>query len=154
MEFNPGPLRFMPADQMAQVLGEPLAARLKTFGVKVEANQSTVLYLKYQEQTGDALQVVERRSPFDFRGTPTGQTVNETKFQLEIGWKQAGTDRVYWKTTSQGSTSRSTNAATVSDQSIHQEMVDRLKRQLNSLMIPYYIPEDETIPLLPVLSSR
>ena len=43
MEFNPGPLRFMPADQMAQVLGEPLAARLKTFGVKVEANQSTVL---------------------------------------------------------------------------------------------------------------
>ena len=98
--------------------------------------------------------VAERRSPFDFRGTPTGQTVNETKFQLEIGWKQAGTDRVYWKTTSQGSTSRSTNAATVSDQSIHQEMVDRLKRQLNSLMIPYYIPEDETIPLLPVISAR
>ncbi|MBC7819727.1 MAG: WD40 repeat domain-containing protein, partial [Planctomycetaceae bacterium] len=154
MEFNPGPLRFMPADQMAQVLGQPLAERLKTFGIKVEANQPTVLYLKYQEQTGDALQVVERRSPFDFRGTPTGQTVNETRFQLEIGWKQAGTDRVYWKTTSQGSTSRSTNAATISDQSIHQEMVDRLKRQLNSLMIPYFIPEDPTIPLLPAISSR
>ena len=154
MEFNPGPLRFMAADQMAQVLGQPLAERLKTFGVKVEANQSTVLYLKYEEKTGDTLQVVERRSPFDFRGTPTGQSVNETRYQLEIGWKQAGSDRVYWKTTSQGSTSRSTNAATISDQSIHQEMVDRLKRQLNSLMIPYFIPEDPSIPLLPAISSR
>lgn len=154
MEFNPGPLRFMAADQMAQVLGQPLAERLKTFGIKVEANQPTVLYLKYHEQTGDTLQVVERRSPFDFRGTPTGQTVNETKYQLEIGWKQAGSDRVYWKTTSLGSTGRSTNAATVSDQSLHQEMVDTLKRQLNSLMIPYFIPEDPSIPLLPAISSR
>ncbi|MFM9966247.1 MAG: MJ0042-type zinc finger domain-containing protein [Planctomycetaceae bacterium] len=154
MEFNPGPLRFMPAEQMAQVLGQPLAERLKTFGVKVEANQPTVLYVKYNEQTGDTLQVVEQRSPFDFRGTPTGQTVNETKYQLEIGWKKAGTDRVYWKTTSLGSTARSTSAATVSDQSLHQEMVDRLKRQLNSLMIPYYIPEDPSIPLLPTISSR
>lgn len=154
MEFNPGPLRFMAADQMAQVLGQPLADRLKTFGIKVEANQPTVLYLKYQEQTGDALQVVERRSPFDFRGTPTGQSVNETKYQLEIGWKQAGTNKVHWKTTSQGSTPRSTSAATISDQTIHQEMVDRLKRQLNSLMIPYFIPEDASIPLLPAISSR
>jgi predicted Zn finger-like uncharacterized protein len=154
MEFNPGPLRFLPADQMAQILGEPLAARLKTFGIKVEANQPTTLYLKYNEQTGDALQVVEKRTPFDIRGTPTGQTVNETRFQLEIGWKQTGSDRIFWKTTSQGSTPRSTNAATVSDQSIHKEMIDHLKRQLNSLMIPYFIPEDESIPLLPVISSR
>jgi predicted Zn finger-like uncharacterized protein len=154
MEFNPGPLRFLPADQMAQVLGQPLADRLKTFGIKVEANQPTVLYVKYQEATGDTLQVVERRSPFDFRGTPTGQTVNETKFQLEIGWKQAGSERVIWKTNSSGSTPTSTNAPSVSDQSIHKEMLDRLKKQLNSLMIPYFISEDETVPLLPVLSTR
>lgn len=69
-------------------------------------------------------------------------------------WKQTGTDRVFWKTTSQGSTTRSTDAATINDQRIHQEMNDRLKRQLNSLMIPYFIPEDESIPLLPVTSSR
>ncbi len=154
MEFSPGPLRFMAADQMAQVLGQPLAERMKSFGIKVAANQPTVLYLKYQEQTGDQLQVVEKRTPFDFRGTPTGQSVNETKYQLEIGWKQSGTDRILWKTTSQGSTGRSSNSPNISDQSIHQEMVDRLKRQLSSLMVPYFIPEDDSVSLLPVISTR
>lgn len=154
MEFNPGPLRFMAADQMAQVLGQPIADRLKSFGIKVEPNQPTVLYIKYQEQTGDSLKVIEKKSPFDFAGTPTGQTVNETRYELELGWKQSGTGRIFWKTTSRGSTPRSSNTSNVSDQGLHDEMVKSLKRQLNNQVIPYFIPEDESVPLLPVISTR
>lgn len=154
MEFNPGPLRFMAADQMAQVLGQPIAERLKSFGIKVEPNQPTVLYIKYQEQTGDSLKVVEKKSPFDFVGTPTGQTVNETRYELELGWKQSGTDRIFWKTTSRGSTPRSGSIANLSDQGLHEDMVKSLKRQLNNQVIPYFIPEDESVPLLPVISTR
>ncbi|HEX4611951.1 MAG TPA: hypothetical protein VH092_27390, partial [Urbifossiella sp.] len=61
------------------LLGKALTARLNRDGLSVAANAATTLRLRLTEKAGDVLPIVERQSPFDFKGRDTGRTATEAK---------------------------------------------------------------------------
>src|SRR5262249_14946562 len=113
-------------------------------------NHQAVVYARYQEAAGQTLRVYDW-GPFQpQRNPPT--TAEETQMALEIGIRaKDGTDPVWRTYLTQGAGLIVSGKGTTRDG--HRDTLDRLKQNLRHTPFPYFIPADEKMAQLPLVSQ-
>ena len=150
-----GEVRFGKPDEARQSLETVLAERLADDGLEVADDGSTVMAIQYKETVGKTLQEVKGGTPFRGGGVPTGRTVQSTAGELSIKWtSKDGKTKIYEHTVHLDPsllTIRDTSEAT--DEKARQQVFAILKVQLAGLPMPYFVPQDKTLAVLPVSTS-
>jgi hypothetical protein len=131
-------------------IGEALSARLARDGIRVQSGQKTYFQLRFAEQTGDTLPIYQRQSPFDFRGSDTGQTATEAKGSLVLALYVQGENKPLWRDTIAASSARSFREE-ITDEAIRESMLQDLVQRIAELNIPYFIPATSEQLALPVV---
>jgi len=132
------------------ILGQALALRLGRDGIPVAAQAPTVLRLKLAESAGDTLPIYARQSPFDFKGTATGQKATEVNGAAVLELWAAGEVTPVWRDTLNAGSSRSFSED-INDVTIRKSMLENLGRQLDHLNLPYFLPKNKGTLALPAV---
>jgi len=132
------------------MIGTSLTQRLARDGIRAEKECPTYFRLKFAEEAGDELPIYERQSRWDFRGQDTGQTATEAKGSLIVELIVPGRDKPIWRETLSALSSRSYDGD-INDATVRKSMLESLGRQISLLSFPYYIPESEDLPALPLV---
>jgi hypothetical protein len=150
-------VRFGKPDDARQTLETVLAERLADDGLEVADDGSTAMAIQYKETVGKTLQEVKGGSRIrgGADGVPTGRTVQSTAGELSIKWtSKDGKTTIYEHTLHLDPgmlTIRDTGEAT--DEKARQQVFAILKIQLAGLPMPYFVPQDKTLAVLPIATS-
>ncbi|MEX2027207.1 MAG: hypothetical protein WEH44_07895, partial [Pirellulaceae bacterium] len=137
-------------EQVQQLIYDAVVKRLARDSIQVQLDQPTMLVLRYAEKAGDRVAVYARQSPWDFRGTDTGQRVTESEGSIVVELLGNQGKELLWRDVVQAWNSR-TFTSDVSDDKVRQSMLQNLAWRLDSLAIPYYMPKSEEEVALPVV---
>jgi hypothetical protein len=132
------------------LLGKALAARLNRDGLPVAAQAQTVLRLRLTEKAGDVLPIVERQSPFDFKGRDTGRTATEVSGAAVLELWAAGEATPLWRDSLSAGSSRSFSEE-INDATVRKSMLDNLGHQFDHVNLPYFVPKSKDVLALPVV---
>jgi WD40 repeat protein len=138
------------AMQLGKMAYEGLEKRLARDGLTVKPDQPTTFFVTISEQAGEQLAIHERRSRFDFFGSPTGRTATEAKGEASVEIHAAGEEGPLYREILRAGNSRSFDNE-ITDDTVRQSMLDQMSQQLNRLDIPYFIPKSEDLLALPAV---
>jgi hypothetical protein len=104
---------------------------------------------------GQTLQEVKGGTPFGRGGTPTGRSVQSTAGELVIKWtSKDGKTKIYEHTVKlDPSTLFIRDQGDVTPEKARQQVFEILKRQLAGLPMPYFVPTDKSLAMLPLTTS-
>ena len=137
-------------EQVQRLIYDAVVKRLARDNIKVERDRPTMLVLRYAEKAGDLVAVYARQSPWDFRGTDTGQRVTESQGSIVVELFGDSGKELLWRDVIQAWNSK-TFTTDVNDEKVRQSMLDNLAWRLDSLAIPYYMPKSPKEVALPVV---
>ncbi|HET6880686.1 MAG TPA: hypothetical protein VFI31_11055 [Pirellulales bacterium] len=143
-----------PAD--AEVaLTDVLAERLADDGLEAADEGSTAVSVQYKEGTGKTLQEFKGGNLIGRGGVATGRTVQSTSAELAIKWTSAdGKATIYEHTLNlDPNTLLFTNQAQVTDELARKQVFDIIKIQLAGLPMPYFVPNDKSLAVLPMTTT-
>ena len=146
-------VRFDDPENTRKQLEEALAARLAQDGFKVGPGREVTLTLKYQEEAGERLKVVEQSSPFDRNGRDTGRTAEESKGYIVLDLRAKSVEKPLWTSRGQAG-SASSFREEVTDQSVRTSMLKNLQAKIRTLEMPYFIPADPQLVSLPLNQGK
>ncbi len=138
------------AMQLGRLAYEGLEKRLARDGLTVKPEQPTTFFVTISEQAGEQLAIRERRSRFDFFGSPTGRTATEAKGEASVEIHAAGEEGPLYREILRAGNSRSFDNE-ITDDTVRQSMLDQMSQQLNRLDIPYFIPKSADLLALPAV---
>jgi hypothetical protein len=132
-----------------------LAERLADDGLEVSDDGATAVAVQWKEMAGKTLQEVQGGTPFRGGGTPTGRTVQSTAGELQIKWtSKDGKTNIYEHTLHlDPSMLTIRDPGEVTDDKARQQVFAILKRQLSGLPMPYFVPNDKSLAVLPMTTS-
>lgn len=155
LKMSVGAVRFGTPDETKKMLSDLMTERLAGDGIDVKDQSDTVMHVTYTESAGEELDVVKGNGPGGLlRGTPTGQKIKTTKGAVQIVWKSKDGKETFWSgevaldpkfmTLKQGE---------VNDEGARKGMLSMIQLQLSGMPIPYFIPADKSLSLLPAVSE-
>ncbi len=150
LKVEVGATKFVQGSEVLKELTDTITKRLEAGGLKVAAGAPVVLTVKYSEETGEDLMVVER-DRFSIRGRPTGQVVKETIAKLDAEMVSGGKS-IFKKTMSMGNPHH-IHSGVVNDEEVRKAMFNLISYRLQSMQIPYFIPADDKALRLPVIAD-
>ena len=154
LKMNVGAVRFGTPDETKKMLTELITERLAGDGIDVKDQSDTVVQVTYNEAAGAELDIVKGNGPGLLRGTPTGQKVQTTKGAVQIVWKSRdGKDTLWTGEVALDPKFMTFRTGEVNAEAARKGMLDMIKYQLAGLPIPYFIPVDKSVSLLPVSSE-
>jgi hypothetical protein len=147
-----GEVRFGKPDEARQSIETVLAERLADDGLEVSDDGSTSLSVQYKETAGKTLQEVKGGTPFKGGGVPTGKTVQSTAAEVVIHWtSKDGKTAIYDHTLNlDPSMLTIRDKGEVTDEKARQQVFAILKIQLAGLPMPYFVPKDKSLAVLPM----
>jgi hypothetical protein len=150
-----GEVRFGKPEEARKSIETVLAERLADDGLEVSDGGSTALSVTYKETAGKTLQEIKGGTPFKGGGVPTGKTVQSTAAELVIHWtSKDGKTSIYDHTLNlDPSMLTIRDKGEVTDEKVRQQVFAILKIQLAGLPIPYFVPQDKSIAVLPMTTS-
>ena len=152
IEVNVGNLKFGNTEDVKTVLTEVLQQRLESDGFKVTADQPLVLKIEYQEQDGNKLKMTQRGRPT--RENPlgqvdTGQTLQSTAAAFKLSWFDKDSKRNLWSKEAFVNP-RFLILRDATAEEARKKMFEGLQNRLMAESIPYFIPKDKKLSLLPL----
>lgn len=151
IEVEVGETRFSDRNTVAAALQEVLTKRFAEGGISVESGQSSVLRVKYSENAGEELRVME--GGLGPRARDTGQRVQETVAVFEAKLTVPGAKEPIWETTIRRGNPRIVRSETVGDADVRNATFKMLDYILSSTPMPFFIPADPKAPSLPLLTA-
>jgi hypothetical protein len=133
-------------------LGKVALEKMKQLGVSVGSSQPLILLVYYTEKAGETVAVYERRNRFDFRGTDTGQRVEDTKASIQISLWESGAKQPLWKGKLQAG-SASSYKDDINEQTVRDSTFKNASNQLRGIMFPYFMPKDPNLVSLPAVTE-
>ncbi|WP_417381422.1 hypothetical protein [Gimesia sp.] len=151
LEVNVGNIKFGKPDEVKSILSDVITQRLKTEGFQVAADQPIVFKIEYQEQAGNTLQLaknVKRTAENPLGQVATGQTLETTAALFELSWIDQETQKTLWsnKVAINPSVLFLKNATA---EAARTKMFENLQSRLLAEFIPYFIPKDDKLKMLP-----
>jgi WD40 repeat protein len=151
LDVKVGAVRFQKPEEAKTAIETALAERLAIDGLEVSPTGTTILSVQYQETVGKVLQEVQGGNIFG-GGTPTGRSVQSTAGDVKISWTSAdkktkifeqnfGLDPNYL---------RISGATELTEEKARGQVFEILKLQLADLPLPYFVPNDKSLSVLPV----
>lgn len=149
IQVQAGQIRSGSAQQAAVEVERVLADRLKAAGLQVGSGGPSVMVAKYSEFPDTIQKLVTDsfgRPIFDARGVPSVQQVQTTRAELELSLVPVGQSDPIWsaQTRATADPSFGSKGGTI---------FDSVANQLKGVPIPYFIPKDNGLPSLPVVSE-
>jgi len=148
-------VRFGKPDDARQSIETVLAERLADDGLEVGDDGSTAMTVQYKEKAGKTLQEVKGGTPFRGGGVPTGRSIQSTAGELVIKWtSKDGKTKIYEHTLNlDPSMLTIRDPGEVTDEKARQQVFAILKIQLAGLPMPYFVPQDKSLAVLPMTTS-
>lgn len=131
-----------------------LGQRLKGDGLTVGEDGTLTLQVRYSEGAGEKMSLRKstgRFNPLD-PGQDTGQSVTTTTAHVELALQSAD-GKVHWSQTIDQNPSMLSFRGDPTDESARNAMFDMLKLDLAAIDLPYFIPEDDSLKPLPVVTE-
>jgi len=151
IEINIGDLKFDNAAEVKTILAEVIKKRLETDGFKVSPDQPIVFKMEYQEQAGHKLQLSQ--SPVPIPGNPmakpTGKTIQATAAVFKISWIDQLSQKILWSKESLVNP-RFLILRDATAEEARKQMFEALQSRLMAESIPYFIPKDKNLSILPL----
>ncbi|MGE5191678.1 MAG: WD40 repeat domain-containing protein [Deltaproteobacteria bacterium] len=150
-----GEVRFGKPEDAQKSIETVLAERLADDGLEVSDEGSTALAVQWKEMAGQTLQEVKGGTPFGRGGTPTGRSVQSTAGERQIKWtSKDGKTKIYEHTVKlDPSMLIIRDPGEVTPDKARQQVFNILKRQLAGLPMPYFVPTDKSLVMLPMTTS-
>lgn len=148
-------VRFGKPDDAKTSIETVLAERLADDGLEVSDDGSTAIAVQYKEKAGKTLQEIKGGTPFRGGGVPTGRTVQSTAGEFSIKWtSKDGKTKIYEHTLNlDPSMLTIRDAGEITDEKARQQVFAILKIQLAGLPMPYFVPTDKSLAVLPMTTS-
>lgn len=151
LEVNVGNIKFGKPDEVKSILSDVITQRLKTDGFQVAADQPIVFKIEYQEQAGNTLQLAKNVKPSaenPLGRVATGKTLETTAALFELSWIDQETQKTLWsKKVAINPQVLYLREATA--EGARTEMFENLQSRLLAEFIPYFIPKDDKLKMLP-----
>lgn len=148
-------VRFGKPDEAKAALEGVLTDRLADDGLEVGDDGSTTIAITYKEKAGKVLNEVKGGTPFGRGGQATGKTIQSTAAELTIKWtSKDGKTKIYEDSVDFDPSFLSIREpGDITDAKAREAVFDALKRQLSGLPMPYFVPEDKALSMLPVTTT-
>ncbi|MCA9005998.1 MAG: hypothetical protein KDA70_12070, partial [Planctomycetaceae bacterium] len=151
LEVNVGEIKFGKPEEVKSILGDVITQRLKTEGFQVADDQPTVFKIEYKEQAGNTLQLAKNVKPSaanPLGRVATGQTLETTAALFELSWYDRESQKTLWSK-KVAINPRVLYLKEATAQGARTEMFENLQSRLRAEFIPYFIPKDDTLKMLP-----
>ncbi len=152
IDVNIGDVKFGNIEEVKPIIEDVIKQRLEAEGFKVTLNQPIILKIEYHEQDGNKLQLTKRGKPTPgnpLGRTATGKTIQSTAAAFKLSWIDVQSKKSLWTKEAEVNPRflmlRNANA-----ESARKQMFQKIQRRLMSENIPYFIPKDESLSILPV----
>ena len=152
INVNIGDLKFGNADEVKSILTDVIQKRLEADGFKVAPDQPIVFNFEYQEQAGNKLQLSKRGAPTaknPFGRTATGKTIQSTAAVFKLSWIDQPSKKTLWSKQALFNP-RFLILRNATAEEARKQMFEALQSRLMAEAIPYFIPKDENLSMLPV----
>jgi hypothetical protein len=148
-------VRFGKPTDAEAALASVLAERLADDGLEAGDDGPTTMSVRYKEVTGKTLQEFKGGNVPGRGGVATGRTVQSTSAELTIEWTSGdGKTTIYEHTLNlDPNTLLFTNQAQITDELARKQVFDIIKLQLAGLPMPYFVPNDKSLAVLPLTTS-
>jgi len=144
-------VKFSNEEEVKSILRDVIRQRLESEGFKVVPNQPIVFKLEYGEQEGNKLQMTKRGKPTPgnpLGRTATGQSLQTTAAAFKLSWIEKKTKRTLW--TKQALVNpRFLILRDATAEEARKQMFEGLQNRLMAESIPYFIPHDKNLSMLP-----
>lgn len=149
IQVQAGQIRTGSPQQAAVEVERVISDRLKAAGLQVGPGGPSVMVAKYSEFPETIQRLVTDsfgRPIFDARGIPSTQQVQTTRAELQLSLVPVGQSDSIWsaQTSATADPSFGSKGGTI---------FDSVANQLKGVPIPYFIPKDNGLPSLPVVSE-
>ena len=148
-------IRFGKPEDAKKNIERVLAERLAEDALEVGDDGATVMTVQYKEMEGKTLQEVKGGSIIGKGGVPTGRSVQSTAGELKITWtSKDGATQIFNDVINLDPTRlimRDTGPLT--DDKVREQVFAILKIQLAGLPMPFFVPTDPTLVVLPMKTS-
>ncbi|MCR9233379.1 MAG: hypothetical protein NXI29_20400 [bacterium] len=144
-------IKFGKEDEVKEVLQEVLKDRLEADGFEVVEDQPLIFQMEYQEQEGNKLQMSKRGRPSPgnpLGRTPTGETLQSTAAAFKLSWVQKSPKRTLWSKQVLVNP-RFLILRNATEQEAREQMFEGLQNRLMGELIPYFIPKEKGLSMLP-----
>tara|TARA_R110002095_G_scaffold124835_2_gene108368 strand:- start:4674 stop:6968 length:2295 start_codon:yes stop_codon:yes gene_type:complete len=152
IEVDTGNLKFGNSDEVKTILADVIQKRLELDGFEVAADQPIVFKIDYQEQDGNKLQMTKRGQPTPgnpLGRTPTGETLQATAAVFKLSWIEKATNKTLWSKEALVNP-RFIALRDATEEAARKQMFERLQNRLMAESIPYFIPQNKNLTLLPM----
>ncbi len=151
IEVNIGNVKFSNVEEVKSILNDVLKKRLESEGFKVIPDQPLVFKMEYQEQDGNKLQMTKRGKPRPgnpLGRTATGQTLQSTAAVFKLSWVESNKKRTLWSKQALVNP-RFLILRNATAEEARKQMFEGLQNRLMAEAIPYFIPQDKNLSMLP-----
>tara|TARA_R110002111_G_scaffold262694_1_gene340124 strand:+ start:48787 stop:51003 length:2217 start_codon:yes stop_codon:yes gene_type:complete len=152
IEVNIGDVKFGNVDEVKSIIEDVIQQRLEAEGFKVAPDQPVVLKLEYHEQDGNKLKLMKPGSPTPENPsgrTATGKTLQATGAAFKITWIDTQTQQTLWSKEA-AVNPRFLNLQNATAEAARKQMFEALQSRLMAESIPYFIPKDKNLSILPL----
>lgn len=148
-------VRFGKPAEAEEALMAALAERLADDGLEAADDGPTAISVQYTEAAGKTLQEVKGGNLLGRGGVATGRTVQSTSAELAIKWTSKDSkSKVYEHTLKlDPSMLMSRNQGQFTDEMARKKVFEIIKIQLAGLPMPYFVPDDKSLAVLPLTTS-
>ncbi|QDT44453.1 hypothetical protein Pan241w_45620 [Gimesia alba] len=151
IDVNIGSVKFSNADQVKSILKEVIQERLEAEGFEIAEDQPIVFKMEYQEQEGNKLQMTKRGRPTPgnpLGRTATGKTLQSTAAAFKLSWVSNSPKRTLWSKQALVNP-RFLILRDATAEEARESMFEGLQNRLMAESIPYFIPKQKTLSMLP-----
>ncbi|QDT96029.1 WD40 repeat domain-containing protein [Gimesia aquarii] len=152
INVNIGELKFGNADEVKSILTDVIQKRLEADGFKIMPDQPLVFKLEYQEQEGNKLQLSKRGAPTaknPLGRIATGKSIQSTAAVFKLSWIDQPAKKTLWSKQALVNP-RFLILRDATAEEARKQMFEGLQNRLMAEAIPYFIPENKKLSMLPV----
>ncbi len=148
-------VRFGKPNEAKAQIERALEERLADDGLEVGDDGPTTLKVQYKESAGKMLQEVKGGNPIQGGGVPTGRSIQSTAGELKISWTSTDGKTPIFSDVINLDPNRLVilDKGEVNDAKAREQVFAILKIQLAGLSMPYFVPTDKSLVVLPMVTA-
>lgn len=129
---------------------QAIRRRLSRDGIPFEPDSPNYFRMRFSEAEGETLPIYERSSLLDRNGRDTGRKATLAKGSLIVELIVEGRSEPIWSDVLSAKSGTSFSKA-INQQTLREDMLRRLRSELEMIEFPYFLPKDKSLTPLPLI---
>lgn len=146
-------VRFGTPAEAQQSIENALAERLAEDGLEVDEGGATILAVQYKEGVGSTLQEFTGGNRFGVGGTATGRSVQSTAAELKLKWTSKDRKTKIYEHVENLDPGFLSVRDELTEEKVREQVFNILKLRLAQLPMPYFVPNDKDLAVLPMTTA-